>query len=91
MEARTHFSSTLFCSEYFNSALRKVTTAGNVSVIFYGSSVFGMCLDGLGSVYVMHSFENAVYRVSSTAVYTRVAGTGVGGYSGDGGPATLAK
>jgi sugar lactone lactonase YvrE len=44
-----------------------------------------------GSFYIADNTNYAVRRVSPTGVITTVAGTGVAGYSGDGGPATAAR
>jgi hypothetical protein len=44
-----------------------------------------------GSVYVADSHSNRVRKVDSSGVITTVAGTGVAGYSGDGGPAASAQ
>jgi streptogramin lyase len=46
-------------------------------------------LGGDGKLYLVLREGNAVYRVDK--VFTRVAGTGVSGYEGDGGPALAAK
>ncbi len=45
--------------------------------------------DAAGSVYF--SDGNFVYKVDRSATLTRVAGNGMAGYSGDGGPATRAR
>ena len=44
-----------------------------------------------GSFFIADNSNFAVRRVSPTGVITTVAGTGVAGYSGDGGPATSAR
>lgn len=50
----------------------------------------GVAVDPKGDVYISDPEQQVVYKVTAgkIAVY---AGTGVGGYSGDGGPATKAK
>jgi uncharacterized protein (TIGR03437 family) len=47
-------------------------------------------LDNVGNLYIADSANNRVRKVSASGVITTVAGTGVAGYSGDGGPATSA-
>lgn len=44
-----------------------------------------------GSFYIADNTNYAVRRVNPAGVITTVAGTGVAGYSGDGGPATAAR
>jgi uncharacterized protein (TIGR03437 family) len=46
-----------------------------------------MVLDAVGNLYIADSANNRVRRVSPGGVIVTVAGTGVAGYSGDGGPA----
>lgn len=46
---------------------------------------------GAGSLYIADGLNDAIRKVDlSSGVITRVAGTGVAGFSGDGGPATMA-
>jgi RHS repeat-associated protein len=44
-----------------------------------------------GSVYIVDRFRNRVRKVDPNGIITTVAGTGVGGFFGDGGPATAAR
>ncbi len=44
-----------------------------------------------GSLYVADYDNNRIRRISPAGIITTVAGTGVGGYSGDNGPATSAR
>jgi len=51
-----------------------------------------MAFDGNGNVYLALREGNAIYRINTkAATIHHVAGTGEQGYSGDGGPARLAK
>lgn len=50
----------------------------------------GLALDGGGNLYIGF-WNHRVRRVSASGIITTVAGTGVPGYSGDGGPATSAQ
>ncbi|HET9052112.1 MAG TPA: hypothetical protein VFO60_10450, partial [Candidatus Dormibacteraeota bacterium] len=47
--------------------------------------------DAAGDLLIADRFNNAVRAVSPSGTITTVAGTGVAGYSGDGGPATSAQ
>jgi RHS repeat-associated protein len=44
-----------------------------------------------GSLFIADSVNNRIRRVGRDGIITTVAGTGIGGYSGDGGPATAAR
>jgi sugar lactone lactonase YvrE len=53
---------------------------------------FGVALDGAGNLYIADTGNQRVRMVSAaTGIITTIAGTGVHGYSGDGGPATKAE
>lgn len=54
----------------------------------YPSSV---CIDASGNVLIADSENNAIRKVNTSGIISTIAGTGVWGFSGDGGPATLAK
>jgi sugar lactone lactonase YvrE len=52
----------------------------------------GVAVDGAGNLYIADTYNQRIRVVSvTTGVITTIAGTGVGGYSGDGGPATKAE
>jgi cysteine-rich repeat protein len=52
----------------------------------------GVAVDDLGNVFIAEPLNHRVRRIdAATGVITTVAGTGVGGFSGDGGPATTAQ
>ena len=51
----------------------------------------GLALDADGNLYVSDADNNRVRRIDREGVITTVAGTGVRGFGGDGGPATAAK
>ena len=52
----------------------------------------GVAIDGAGNLYIADTFNSRVRKVDAlTGIITTVAGTGVGGFSGDGGPATQAQ
>jgi uncharacterized protein (TIGR03437 family) len=50
----------------------------------------GVATDGAGNVYFTDPLEHLVLRVAPNGILTVIAGNGIAGYSGDGGPATSA-
>ena len=50
------------------------------------SAPTGLVLDSAGNLYVADSGNHRIRKVTRDGVITTVAGTGVGGFSGDGGP-----
>jgi DNA-binding beta-propeller fold protein YncE len=51
----------------------------------------GMVFDAAGNLYVADSANNRIRKIDARGIITTIAGTGVAGYSGDGGPALAAK
>jgi sugar lactone lactonase YvrE len=55
------------------------------------TSPAGVAVDRSGALYITEFGNNRVRRVGTDGTITTVAGTGIPGYSGDGGPATQAQ
>ena len=51
---------------------------------------WGVAADAAGNVYFSSGGQSSVYKLDTNGIVTRVAGNGVRGYGGDGGPATAA-
>ncbi len=51
----------------------------------------GVAVDGAGNVYVADRGSSRIFKVDSTGTITTIAGTGEGGFGGDGGPAVEAQ
>jgi len=54
------------------------------------NSPSGIALDTLGYIYISDGNNNRVRKINTSGIITTIAGTGTGGFGGDGGPATSA-
>jgi uncharacterized protein (TIGR03437 family) len=55
------------------------------------SNIQGIAVDRWGNLYLSDTDNHRVRKISTGGVITTLAGTGVAGFSGDGGPATAAQ
>ena len=55
------------------------------------STIQGIAVDRWGNLYLSDTDNHRVRKISTSGVITTLAGTGVAGFSGDGGPATAAQ
>ncbi len=55
------------------------------------STIQGIAVDRWGNLYLSDTGNHRVRKISTSGVITTIAGTGVAGFSGDGGPATTAQ
>src|SRR5438094_4014306 len=105
MKPRIHTISVLFVLTLFaGNALAQVnvisTAAGTGSAGYGGdggaataaqlSAPFGTAVDSASNFYIAEWINHRVRKVDTSGRITTVAGIGVGGYGGDGGPATEA-
>ncbi|HXD93811.1 MAG TPA: T9SS type A sorting domain-containing protein [Bacteroidia bacterium] len=51
----------------------------------------GVALDYLGNLYISDRFNGRIRKVNTSGIINTIAGTGIQGYSGDGGQATIAE
>ncbi|MEU1028303.1 RICIN domain-containing protein [Streptomyces mirabilis] len=55
------------------------------------NSPYGVAVDGAGNLYITDAENHRVRRVAADGMISTVAGTGIDGFSGDGGPAASAQ
>ncbi len=76
------------------------TVAGNGVVGFSGDggpatsaklNCNGIAVDAVGNLFISDYGNNRIRKVDTFGIITTVAGNGIGGFSGDGGPATSAE
>jgi sugar lactone lactonase YvrE len=77
------------------------TVAGNGAFGFGGdggaatsatlANPFGVAVDPMGRIFIADTFDNRIRRIEPDGTITTVAGTGLSGGNGDGGPATSAE
>src|SRR5262249_37917566 len=66
------------------------TGDGGPSAAAQLNSPFGLAVDGAGNLYIADTGNQVVRRISTDGNISTVAGTGMAGYSGDGGAASNA-
>jgi RHS repeat-associated protein len=77
-----------------SGAIRKVDTNGIITTVggsSYDMGPGGIALDPSGNVYVGDNRRDRVLKVDVNGDTSTIVGNGTSGYSGDGGPATLAQ
>jgi sugar lactone lactonase YvrE len=96
----------LYIADQRNSRIRKVTRGGLISTVAGTGTISGdggpatsaqlnspggIALDVAGNLYIADSSNNRIRKVTADGVISTVAGNGILGFSGDGGPATWAR
>ena len=98
-------SGNLYIADTGNHRIRKVDTSGNISTTAGAgasgdggaatsatlSLPEGVALDGSGNLYIADEGNHRVRKVDTSGNISTVAGTGISGFSSDGGAATSAR
>ncbi len=82
-----------------NHTIQSVAGSGSASYAGDGGQAtdasldqpYGSAVDARGDLFIVDAGDNVIREVSPSGVITTVAGDGVAGFSGDGGPATRAE
>jgi sugar lactone lactonase YvrE len=84
-------ATTFYIADTGNGRIRMVDSYGTISTVSTASgSPAAVALDGSQNLFIADPGTNMIRRLNTNGIETVVAGTGFPGYSGDGGPATLA-
>lgn len=95
----------IYIGDHYNGRIRKVDTAGIITTVAGGGSggdggpataaslngPEGVAVDESGNIFIADHYNGRIRKVDTAGIITTVAGVGPWGYSGDGGPATLAN
>ena len=96
----------LYIADWGNGRIRRVSPSGIIATVAGGGSSLGdggqatsarvsnprgIAVDVMGNLYIAEQTGERIRRVSPAGIITTVTGTGTGGFSGDGGPATSAQ
>lgn len=82
----------VYFAERNGTVLRRLANGVLSTVPVEGlSRAMGMRFDAAGNLYIADSAANVIRKMTPAGVVTTVAGNGVAGFSGDGGPATAAS
>lgn len=97
----------LYIADTYNHRIRKVDLSGIISTVAgngtpgYGGdgglatfakiSPVSVAVDALGNIYASDYWNARIRKIDASGIITTFAGTGIGGYSGDGGQATSAQ
>jgi len=64
---------------------------GNYATLAQLSQPSDVVTDNFGNIFISDSRNHCIRKVDRMGIITTIAGTGIGGYSGDGGSATIAQ
>ena len=93
----------LFIADHQNNRIREVSTNGIITTVVGGGQYYGgpatnvslsgpqgLAIDASGNCFFAEEGNSLIGKLSTNGFVTLVTGDGIGGFSGDGGPATYA-
>ena len=86
----TDAAGNLYICDYINDRIRKVDSDGMISSMPSWVNPYDVAIDSAGNFYVVDHLNSEVRKRNTDGSWIRFAGTGGAGYSGDGGPASVA-
>ena len=84
----------LYGADSGSNLVFEVSASGKISILapkLSLNSPMGVAVGSDGTIYIADTYNQRILAVSPAGIATTVAGTGMQGYSGDGGPATAAE
>ena len=83
----------LFAQSYTATTVAGVSRLldGNAAITVPLRAPWGAAQDAAGNIYIADRFDNRIRKVGTDGKISTIAGIGVAGFSGDGGPAPAAK
>src|SRR5665213_440080 len=81
----------IFIGDNGNNNIREVTSDGNIHTVASNVSPVSLAVDAADNLYFVDGISPLVREVTANGTVVTIAGTGVAGFSGDGGQATLAQ
>ncbi len=97
----------IFITDFYNQRIRSINTAGIISTIAGSTSgysgdggpataasflnPYGLDIDVSGNLLIVDAGNDVVRQINSSGIISTIAGNGLPGISGDGGPATDAR
>jgi uncharacterized protein (TIGR03437 family) len=93
LDVKVDSAGNVYIADTSNSAIREITTNGNIQTIVGGGRLNrpeGIALDAAGNLYIADTFNYCVRQFSNGSLTTVAGSCGNMGYSGDNGPATSA-
>ena len=82
----------VYIADQGNDRIRRVDALGNITTIAARlNTPKGVTVDGVGNLFIADTENHRIRRADPSGTITTIAGTGVRGYSGDGGPAVQAQ